>query len=104
MTCFPVPPKIVYSSPNRLAPAMAGSSPDITFVLHDAGETKAMQPVMARLDREGISYCILADATARSLLKNNPHLMPQLSPGNADAPDAFISSKQPAPGAPLPLN
>jgi hypothetical protein len=111
MTCFPVPPKTVYSSPSRLAPAMAGPSPDITFVLHDAGETKAMQPVMARLDRDGIPYCILAEATARLLLQNNPHLMPQLSPDNTtgtNGSDAFISSKHfsnnLSPGAPPPLS
>ena len=104
MTCFPVPPKIVYSSPSRLAPAMAGPSPDVTFVLHDAGETKAMRPVMARLDREGIPYCILADATARLLLQNNPHLMPQLSPYSTNGFDAFISSKQTVPGALPPLS
>jgi hypothetical protein len=107
MTCFPGPPKTVYSSPSYWAPAMASPSPDITFVLHDAGETKAMQPVMARLDREGVPYCILAEATARLLLQNNPHLMPQLSPGSTiitNSPDAFISSKQTAPGTSPPLS
>jgi hypothetical protein len=52
--------------------------PAVTFVLHDAGETKAMQPVMQNLDRAGIPYSILAEATAKKLLGNDPHLVPSV--------------------------
>ncbi|HEY9687525.1 MAG TPA: hypothetical protein V6C52_11160 [Coleofasciculaceae cyanobacterium] len=55
---------------------MAIRPPAVTFVLHDAGETKAMQPVMQNLDNQGIPYSILAEATAKKLLENDPHLVP----------------------------
>lgn len=50
--------------------------PAFTFVLHDAGETKALTPVMNRLEQTGVSYRILATGTARSLLGFNSHLAP----------------------------
>ncbi len=50
--------------------------PQLTFLLHDAGETKALQPVMSRLDSLQVPYAILADGTARRLLKGNIHLSP----------------------------
>lgn len=54
-------------------------APQITFVLHDAGETKALAPVMRALDTYRVNYSILADSTAKSLLIGNPHvvLLPQ---------------------------
>lgn len=55
------------------APVTAqASSPAITFVLNDAGETKAMTPVMAELDRQGVDYCVLTNQTATKLLGNHP--------------------------------
>lgn len=48
----------------------------VTFVLHDAGETKAMQPVMRELDRLRVPYGIIAQGTARKLLGNDPHVVP----------------------------
>lgn len=50
--------------------------PQMTFVLHDAGETKALMPVMQQLDSMGVNYSILADSTAKVLLQGNPCLAP----------------------------
>jgi hypothetical protein len=47
-----------------------------TFLLNDAGETKALTPVMQKLDSAGVNYSILADSTAKTLLHGNPHLVP----------------------------
>ncbi|MBI4126401.1 MAG: hypothetical protein HY465_02800 [Deltaproteobacteria bacterium] len=46
---------------------------DVLFVLYDAGETLALQPVMEQLDQTDISYRVLAVATAHTLSKNHPH-------------------------------
>ncbi|MBY0405851.1 MAG: hypothetical protein K2X66_18250 [Cyanobacteria bacterium] len=48
----------------------------MTFVLHDAGETKAMAPVMQSLDSLQVGYSILAEGTAKNLLAHNPHVLP----------------------------
>lgn len=66
-------------------PTVANPPPPVavTFVLHDAGETKALQPVMRELDYRQVRYSILADATARRLLAGNSHLAntePSLTP------------------------
>lgn len=44
----------------------------VTFVLHDAGETKAMQPVMQDLANKGVQYDIIADGTAEKLIGYHP--------------------------------
>lgn len=51
------------------------SKPVFTFVLKDAGETRALQPVMAKLDRQQVNYAILSPegSTAKTLTTNNPH-------------------------------
>ena len=49
--------------------------PSVTFVLHDAGETKALTPVMQQLDANCVSYSVIAEDTAQQLLTNNPHVV-----------------------------
>lgn len=56
----------------------SSSVPAAAFVLHDAGETKALVPVMQTLDSKGVDYSILATGTARALVRGNPHLIPTL--------------------------
>lgn len=75
MASLPIAPSF-----NRLTPGLPTQQvaaqvrpAKIAFVLHDAGETKAMLPVMQTLDRDGIDYKVLADSTAASLLAGNPH-------------------------------
>jgi len=57
--------------------------------LHDAGETKAMQPVMNALEQERVNYSILADATAATLLRGNPHLVKL--PAGVSSPSDMVS-------------
>ena len=52
------------------------SPPAVTFILHDAGETKALTPVMHNLEQSGINYSILASGTGKSLTRENPHRVP----------------------------
>ena len=61
---------------SRNTVGVSASEPKITFVLNDAGETKAMQPVMQALDNNQVNYSIFAVETAKSLLKGNTHLAP----------------------------
>lgn len=49
-------------------------NPNITFVLANAGQVKAMAPVMRSLESQGTDYCVLAEGTARKLLTGDPHL------------------------------
>ncbi|MGE0201183.1 MAG: hypothetical protein AB7P76_09460 [Candidatus Melainabacteria bacterium] len=80
--------------------------PRVAFVLHDAGETKALQPVMQQLDQWGVSYGILADGTARTLVAGNPHLTPlpadiavlaQTAPAQAAAAQQALNNTTQAP-------
>ena len=63
-------------SPQRPPLYQRTATPAVTFVLHDAGETKALAPVMQNLDRSGTDYCILATSTGKALMQGNPHLVP----------------------------
>ena len=58
------------------SPTPPGNNASVTFVLHDAGETKALLPVMQRLEQSGTPYSILATSTARKLLGAHPRLAP----------------------------
>jgi hypothetical protein len=69
------PPVTPYAGISPKRPNPKDSSPQVTFVLHDAGETKAMQPVMEALEQERINFTILADSTASKLLQGNFHLI-----------------------------
>jgi hypothetical protein len=46
----------------------------ITFVLHDAGETRALTPLMRQLEAQGRNYHILADGTATKIVQQTPAL------------------------------
>lgn len=48
-----------------------GHAIDVTFFLYDAGETKALEPVMDALKKADKSYEIMAVGTAESLVKNH---------------------------------
>jgi hypothetical protein len=48
----------------------------MAFVLHDAGETRALMPVMSKLDMAGVDYVVLAESTAKGLLLHDPHRVP----------------------------
>jgi hypothetical protein len=60
-------------SPSPYPPPPA---PAFAFVLHDAGETRALLPVMQKLGTAGVDYVVVAESTARTLLQGDPHLAP----------------------------
>ncbi|MCB1135141.1 MAG: hypothetical protein KDK78_02630 [Chlamydiia bacterium] len=49
--------------------------PQVLFIPYDAGEALAFEPVLDHLDEEGISYCILALGTARSMYQTHPQYL-----------------------------
>jgi hypothetical protein len=50
----------------------ASSATDLTFFLYDAGETKALEPVIEALKRAQKTYKIIAVGTADQLLRDTP--------------------------------
>ncbi|MDX2085329.1 MAG: hypothetical protein SFZ03_08075 [Candidatus Melainabacteria bacterium] len=69
---------------------MAESS-GVAFLLHDAGETEALRPVIARLAQAHVPYTLLTTGTASRLLAGHPH---QVS--LPDAPVAGTPTQQAA--------
>lgn len=48
---------------------------DILFVLYDAGETLALQPVMECLDNAHVKYAAMVMGTSRELMRGRPHVV-----------------------------
>ena len=55
--------------------AISTTAPNITFVLNDAGETKALLPVMQQLSKGKVSYAVLASGTSQQLLPDQPSVV-----------------------------
>ncbi len=69
-------------------PLNISKQPDYTFALANAGQAKALMPVMKALDLQGHDYYILAEGVAKAQIQTDPQLAEHLA-----APQQAVCAK-----------